>query len=65
MIITKLLEMFKQETNEAFYAKLEAESKARAQRNADRIEQIKQDMGEKWVLHPSHKKGKLDEPRPV
>ena len=65
MIITKLLEMFKQETNEAFYAKLEAESAARAQRNAERIEQIKQDMGNKWILHPDHMKGKLDEPRPV
>lgn len=64
-MIRELIQKFKQETNEAFYAKLEAESKARAQRNADRIEQIKQDMGEKWVLHPSHKKGKLDEPRPV
>ena len=64
-MIRELIQKIKQETNEAFYAKLEAESKARAQRNADRIEQIKQDMGEKWVLHPSHKKGKLDEPRPV
>ena len=65
MIIKKLIEMFKQETNEAFYAKLEAESQARAQRNVERIEKIKQDMGEKWILHPSHTKGKLDEPRPV
>lgn len=65
MIIKKLIEMFKQETNDEFYAKLEAESQARAQRNMERIEKIKQDMGEKWILHPSHTKGKLDEPRPV
>ena len=65
MIINKLIELFKQETNEAFYAKLEAESQARAKRNAERIEAIKQEMGEKWIMHPSHTKGRLDEPRPV
>ena len=64
-MIKKLIELFKQETDEAFYAKLEAESKARAQRNVERIEAIKQEMGEKWILHPSHTKGRLDEPRPV
>ena len=64
-MIKKIIDMFKQETNEAFYAKLEQESKARAQRNVARIEAIKQQMGEKWILHPSHTKGKLDEPRPV
>lgn len=64
-MIKQLIEKFKKETNDEFYAKLEAESKARAQRNEARIEKIKQEMGEKWVLHPSHTKGKLDEPRPV
>ena len=36
-----------------------------AERNAKRIEEIKKQMGEKWILHPSHMKSKLDEPRPV
>jgi len=36
-----------------------------AERNAKRIEAIKQEMGEKWILHPSHKKSRLNEPRPV
>lgn len=36
-----------------------------AERNQKRIEAIKQEMGEKWILHPAHKKSRLDEPRPV
>lgn len=36
-----------------------------AERNAARIARIKEDMGEKWILHPSHMKSRLDEPRPV
>lgn len=36
-----------------------------AERNKKRIEAIKQEMGEKWILHPLHKKSRLDEPRPV
>lgn len=35
------------------------------ERNEARIAQIKEEMGEKWILHPSHKKSKLDAPRPV
>lgn len=64
-MFTKLIEMFKQNTNDAFYQKLEAESAARAQRNAERIAKIKEEMGERWILHPSHIKSRLDEPRPV
>lgn len=36
-----------------------------AERNAARIEKIKEEMGTKWILHPSHTKSRLDEPRPV
>lgn len=36
-----------------------------AERNAARIAKIKEEMGAKWILHPSHMKSKLDEPRPV
>ena len=35
------------------------------ERNEARIEQIKAEMGEKYLLHPSHKCGKLQTPRPV
>ena len=36
-----------------------------AERNAARIEAIKAEMGTKYILHPSHMKSRLDEPRPV
>ena len=36
-----------------------------AERNAARIAQIKAEMGTKYILHPSHMKSRLDEPRPV
>ena len=35
------------------------------ERNEARMNQIKAEMGEKYILHPSHKCGKLDTPRPV
>lgn len=35
------------------------------QRNQERIEAIKRDMGDKYILHPSHNKTRLDTPRPV
>jgi len=34
-------------------------------RNQHRIDKIKADMGEKYILHPSHTKSRLDTPRPV
>ena len=64
-MIKKLIEMFKKQTNDELMNKLEAESQARAKRNAERIEAIKQEMGTKYIMHPSHTRGKLDEPRPV
>ena len=36
-----------------------------AERNAKRIAKIKEEMGTKYILHPSHMKSRLDEPRPV
>jgi len=36
-----------------------------AERNAKRLQAIKDEMGEKWILHPRHKKERLSEPRPV
>ena len=35
------------------------------ERNLKRIEAIKAEMGTKYILHPSHMKSRLDEPRPV
>ena len=35
------------------------------ERNAARIAKIKEEMGTKYILHPSHMKTRLDEPRPV
>ena len=64
-VISKLIAMFKQQTNDELHDKLEAESAARRKRNEERMEKIKAEMGERWILHPSHTKTKLDEPRPV
>ena len=36
-----------------------------AERNQKRLDAIKAEMGEKYILHPSHKCGKLHTPRPV
>ena len=64
-IITKLIDMFKTDSDADLNAKLEQESALRRQRNEERMEAIKREMGEKWILHPSHKKSRVDEPRPV
>ena len=64
-IITKLIDMFKTDSDANLNVKLEQESALRRQRNEERMEAIKREMGEKWILHPSHKKSRLDEPRPV
>ena len=46
-------------------AAIEQESLNRRARNEARMAKIKEEMGEKWILHPSHMKSRLDEPRPV
>jgi len=63
--IKQVVELFKREANKELREKLEAESVARRKRNEDRIEKIKAEMGAKYILHPSHIKTRLDEPRPV
>ena len=35
------------------------------ERNEARIAKIKEEMGTKWIMHPSHKKSRLEDPRPV
>lgn len=63
--ISKLIAMFKQQTNDELLSDIEAESAARRKRNEERMEKIKAEMGEKYILHPSHTRSRLDEPRPV
>ena len=65
LTIKQIIAKFKQEVNQDLLAKVEAESAARRKRNEERIEKIKAEMGEKYILHPSHTRGRLDEPRPV
>ena len=65
LTIKQMIAKFKQEVNQDLLAKVEAESAARRKRNEERIEKIKAEMGEKYILHPSHTKTRLDEPRPV
>lgn len=64
-MIKQLIKMFQQQTNDELLTKLEQESAARRDRNEQRMNEIKQEMGEKWIMHPAHTKGKLNEPRPV
>ena len=63
--IKQIIERFKNNVNQELHDKLEAESAARRKRNVERMEKIKAEMGEKYILHPNHKRGRLDEPRPV
>lgn len=65
LTIKQIIAKFKQEVNQDLLAKVEAESAARRKRNEERIEKIKAEMGTKYILHPNHKRGRLDEPRPV
>lgn len=63
MNIRQIIERFKKESTPTPHLLLQMEGMA--ERNAARVEAIKKEMGEKWILHPSHMKSKLDEPRPV
>ena len=46
-------------------ANLLAEYAQLQDRNKKRIEAIKEAMGEKYIMHKSHMKSRLSEPRPV
>jgi len=63
LTIKQIIARFKQE--ETVTPELLLCMEGMQQRNAARIEAIKKEMGEKYILHPSHKKSRLDEPRPV
>ena len=62
-IITKIINKFKQESEVSPYELLGMEGLSA--RNEARMAKIKDEMGDNYILHPSHKKHKLDEPRPV
>lgn len=45
-----------------YYGRMsDSEIEAMQRRNKVAIEKCKKDMGEKWILHPSHKVERLDE----
>ena len=50
---------------ESMPSKALLELKSIQQRNEERMAKIKAEMGTKYILHPSHMKSRLDEPRPV
>ena len=62
-VIRDLMERFKKESTVTPQMLMQMEGMS--ERNAKRIEAIKKEMGEKYILHPSHTKHRLDEPRPV
>ena len=63
MNIRNILDRFKKQATVTPQMLLQMEGMA--ERNAERIEAIKKEMGEKYILHPSHMKHRLNEPRPV
>ena len=62
-VIRSLIERFKKESTVTPQMLMQMDGMA--ERNAKRIERIKQEMGKTYILHPSHKKSRLEEPRPV
>lgn len=63
MNIRQIIESFKKQ--QAVTPQMLLQMDGMAERNAARIEAIKKEMGEKYILHPSHMKHRLNEPRPV
>ena len=63
MNIRQIIDKFKKESEPN--ASMLIELAELQKRNAQRLAAIKQEMGEKYILHPSHMKSRLNEPRPV
>lgn len=61
--IRKIVLRFQKESNVTPQMLMQMEGMA--ERNAKRIEAIKKEMGDKYILAPCHMKSRLDEPRPV
>ena len=57
--------MFKFFTTRRIQPATETDLSELRRRNEERIEKIKEEMGNKYILHPDHKKFRLSEPRPV
>lgn len=62
-IIKQIINKFKKEATVTPQMLLQMDGMA--ERNAKRIEAIKQEMGATYILHPSHKKSRLEVARPV
>jgi len=61
--IRKIVLRFQKESNVTPQMLMQMEGMA--ERNAKRMEQIKKEMGDKYILAKCHMKSRLDEPRPV
>jgi len=62
-IIKKIISQFKRQSEVDPHMLLGMEGMCA--RNEARLAKIKESMGEKYILHPSHIKGRLEEQRPV
>ncbi len=62
-VITKLIDMFKRQSTVTPQILMDMDGMR--QRNEQRIEAIKREMGDKYILADCHKKSRLDTPRPV
>lgn len=62
-IIKQIINKFKKEATVTPQMLLQMDGMA--ERNVARIEAIKQEMGKLYILHPSHKKSRLEVARPV
>ena len=62
-VITKLIDMFKRKSTVTPQILMDMDGMR--QRNEQRIEAIKREMGDKYILADCHKKSRLDTPRPV
>ena len=63
MNIRQIIDSFKKQSEPN--ANMLVELAELQKRNEQRLNAIKQEMGEKYILHPSHMKSRLNEPRPV
>lgn len=63
MKIHQIIERFKKQASVT--PELLLQMDGMSERNEVRLKAIKDEMGEKWILHPTHKKTRLDDPRPV
>lgn len=63
-VIAAMLQQFSSEEKQS-QGQIQQELENLRIRNQQRMAQIKADMGEKYILHPSHTKTRLDTPRPV